>query len=122
MSQSGFPVEMVSGVPVVSAPAEIDITNADGLRAALLEAAGRDGAYVVDMSETRFCDSAGLHALVDAHRRARGQGGQVALAVSGTAVLRVLELTGADQVLRVFPGVTEALGFLAAAGAVEPRA
>ncbi len=106
MSQSGFPVEMVSGVPVVSAPAEIDITNADDLRAALLEAARRDGSYVVDMSQTRFCDSAGLHALVDAHRQAKGQGGQVVLAVSGTAVLRVLELTGADQVLRVFPGAT----------------
>ena len=32
MPELGFPVEMVSGVPVVAAPAEIDITNADGLR------------------------------------------------------------------------------------------
>jgi anti-sigma B factor antagonist len=119
MLQSGFPVEMVSDVPVVSAPAEIDITNADDLRAALLEAAGRDTTYVVDMSRTRFCDSAGLHALVDAYRQAKGQGGQVVLAVSGPAVLRVLELTGADQVLRVFPGVTEAFAFLAAADAAE---
>ena len=29
-----FPVEIVSGVPVVTTPEEVDITNADGLRAA----------------------------------------------------------------------------------------
>ena len=37
--ESGFPVQMMEGVPVVAAPAEIDITNADGLRTALAEAA-----------------------------------------------------------------------------------
>ena len=43
--ESGFPVQMIEGVPVVAAPAEIDITNAGGLRTALAEAAehGRDG-------------------------------------------------------------------------------
>ena len=35
----GFPVEVIGGVPVVGAPEDIDITNADGLRTALLEAA-----------------------------------------------------------------------------------
>lgn len=36
-----FPVEKISGSPVVITPEEIDITNADGLRAALLRAAAR---------------------------------------------------------------------------------
>ena len=36
----GFPVEVVEGVPVVTAPEEIDITNAAGLRAAVSEAVG----------------------------------------------------------------------------------
>ena len=39
MPEARFPVEMVSSVPVVVTPEEIDITNAAGLRAALLEAA-----------------------------------------------------------------------------------
>ena len=39
MPDARFSVEVVSGVPVVVTPEEIDITNADGLRAALLEAA-----------------------------------------------------------------------------------
>ena len=36
MPDARFPVEVVRGVPVVAAPEEIDITNAEALRAALL--------------------------------------------------------------------------------------
>ena len=110
MSEAGFAVEMVSGVAIVAAPEEIDITNADQLRAALLRAADDgDGTFVVDLSRTRFCDSAGLHALVDAHKRAQGEGRQVLLAGSGPAVMRIFELTGVDRVFRHFPSVAEAL-------------
>ena len=67
MPEASFPVEVVSGVPVVTAPAEIDITNAAGLRAALLDAATHGSpTLVVDMAQTQFCDSAGLNVLVRA--------------------------------------------------------
>ena len=105
-----FPVEVTGGVPVVAAPEEIDITNAVGLRAALLEAAARGhGTFVVDMSRTRFCDSSGLHALVAAHRRARAQDGEVLLVIPGAAVLRILAITGVDQVIPNFASLDEAL-------------
>ena len=121
MPEIGFPVEMISGVPVVAAPAEIDITNADGLRAALVQAAGSGpGTLVVDLTRTRFCDSAGMHALVDAHKRARAEGGQVLLAVSGTAVPRILEITGIDRMLPRFPSVAEALAHVPAAETPGP--
>jgi hypothetical protein len=44
MQDGEFPVELVSGVPVVGTPEEIDITNAPELRSALMQAAadGRD--------------------------------------------------------------------------------
>jgi hypothetical protein len=55
MAGGRYPVEMVRGVPVVAAPAEIDARNADWLRAVLLEAACRGhGTFVVDMTGTRF--------------------------------------------------------------------
>ncbi len=38
MPEARFPIDVIKGVPVVAAPEEIDITNAAGLRAALLEA------------------------------------------------------------------------------------
>jgi anti-sigma B factor antagonist len=105
-----FSCEIVSGVPVVVAPDAIDITNADGLQAALLEASGQGhGMLVVDMSRTQFCDTAGLHALVGAHKRALAQGGEVRLVISGAAVRRVFELTGLDQVIPSFTSLQEAL-------------
>lgn len=114
-----FPVEVVRGIPVVGTPEEIDITNATELRAALLEASA-DGpvTVVVDMTRTQFCDSAGLHALVGAHRRAVAEGGGVVLAVSGEAVLRILALTGLDTVIPSFTSLGEALA--QAAGAASP--
>ena len=103
-------VDVVRGVPVVTAPEEIDLTDVDGLRAALLEAAGPGSpALVVDMTRTRFCDSAGLRVLADAHKRALAAGGAVLLAVPPAAVLRVLEITGVDQVIPHFASLDEAV-------------
>ena len=110
MPEIGFPVEVVRGVPVVGAPEEIDITNAAGLRAALLESAARGhGTFVVDMTRTRFCDTVRLHALVGAHKRAGAEGGQVLLVIPDAAVLRILAITGLDRVIPSFTSLEEAL-------------
>jgi anti-sigma B factor antagonist len=110
-----FPVQVVEGVPVVTAPEEIDLANAAGLKAALLEAAGAELAepgralVVVDMSRTRFCDSAGLNALVGAARQARADGGEVRLVVVGEAVARIVALTGVDRVIPIYASLEDAL-------------
>jgi len=105
-----FPVELVDGVPVVAAPEEIDITNAAGLRAALLQAAAPgNGTLVVDMSRTQFCDSAGLNVLVRAHKRAQADSGQLLLVICGAAVLRIFAVTGIDHLIPSFPSLQEAL-------------
>ena len=128
MRDVSFRVELTRGVPVVLAPEEIDITNAEGLRAALLRAAllqaaahGR-GTFVVDLTRTRFCDSAGIHALVDAYKRARDGGGQVLLATAGAAVPRIFEITGLDRVIPRFPSLEEALEHIPAAETPGPPA
>jgi anti-sigma B factor antagonist len=106
----GFPVEVMEGVPVVTAPEEVDIANAGLLQQALAEAA-RAGQVlvVVDMTRTRFCDSTGLNALVAADRRARAEGGEVRLVITGEAVVRVVELTGVDRVIPIYASLEEAL-------------
>jgi anti-sigma B factor antagonist len=101
MPDSGFPVEVAGGVPVVRAPEEIDITNAGQFREAMLTATTRaTGIIVVDMSRTRFCDSSSLHVLVAAYKRARADGGEVRLVITSPHVLRIFAISGLD---RVFP-------------------
>jgi anti-sigma B factor antagonist len=113
---ASFPVELITSVPVVAAPEDIDVTNAAGLRTALLQAAalGR-GTFVVDMSHTQFCDTAGIHALVGAYKRARAEGGQVLLVIGGAAVHRILSITGLDRVIPTFPDLEQALAHTTAA-------
>jgi anti-anti-sigma factor len=108
MPDVSFRVEMAGDVPVVVTPSDIDITNAAALRTALLEAAGRSRTFVVDMSRTQFCDTAGLHALVAAHKRA-GDDGEVRLVVTSATVLRIFAITGFDQVISSFTSLDQAL-------------
>jgi anti-anti-sigma factor len=115
MPEVKFPVQVAGGVPVVVAPEEIDITNAAGLRVALLEAAAhRNGMLVVDMSRTEFCDSAGISVLVRAHKRAQAEGRAVLLVITGAAVLRILAITGIGHLIPTFPSLAEALAQTAA--------
>jgi anti-sigma B factor antagonist len=88
------------------------------LRAALLEAASTGhGRFVVDMSGTHFCDTAGLHALVSANKRAVAEGGRLLIVVTPGAVTRILSITGLDQVFAHFTSLADAL---AAASAATP--
>ena len=117
MHDGRFPIEVVSGVPVVTAPEEIDITTAPGLRSALLEAAAHGhGTLVADMTGTQFCDSSGLHALLAAHKRAQAEGGELLLAISAAPVLRVFALTGIDRMIPNFTTLDEALAQTSADG------
>ena len=110
MHDGSFPFEVVSGVPVVTAPEEIDITTAPDLRSALLEAAAHGhGTLVVDMTRTQFCDSSGLHTLLAAHKRAQAQGGELLLVIPATPVLRIFAITGVDRIIPSFTTLDQAL-------------
>lgn len=98
-------------VAAVTLPAEIDVTNSDEVRERLLSAAGQGASVLIaDMSQTTFCDSTGITALVRAFRRANENGTKFRLVTTSSTVLRVLEITGVDRLIDVYPTVGEALG------------
>jgi anti-sigma B factor antagonist len=112
--QERFPVLWLGQAAVVSLPAEIDILLADQVREDLLSVLNRGpAALIVDMSRTTFCDSAGVHALVRAHKRAAASSADMRLVVTAPGVLRVLAITGVDRLIAVSASVSAAL---AAAG------
>ena len=97
-------------VAVVVLPAEIDVTNANTAQEELLAALNAGAALLVaDMRKTKFCDSAGVSALVRAFRRAAARGSAMRLAVGTPAVQRVLSITGVDRLIETYPSVAASL-------------
>jgi anti-anti-sigma factor len=108
MSKPGGGADLVVAV----LPAEIDLTNAECVGDRLVKVAASVpgiGVVVADLSQTRFCDSAGVRQLLLAHRQAAAHGVDVRLAAPREPVLRVLELMGVDRMVRTYPSVYAAV-------------
>jgi len=102
-------VERRDGAVVVSLGGELDLYNAEEVRAALLDACGGEPALlVVDLGEVRFIDSTALGVLIEARSRMTDRGG-FRLAAPGLETRRALEVSGLDRHFLVFGTVTEAL-------------
>jgi len=105
-----YEVSWVEGVPVVSAPAEVDIANVNELLRVIRSSTDPEHTtLVVDMSETTFCDSAGVSGLVQAHKRAVAAGGEVRLVIGGASVMRLLAIIGVDRVMPIFTSLEDAI-------------
>jgi len=95
---------------VVVLPDEIDVINAGSVGEQLVAAIIPGVAVVVaDLSMTTFCDCAGVYSLLLAHREASASNAELRLVARSRAVLLILELLGADQVLPVYPDLSAAL-------------
>jgi anti-anti-sigma factor len=98
-----------AALAVIELPAEIDAANAgqvdQELTAALLSGAST---VIVDMSATTFCDSSCVRSLAQAHHRAAAKAIDLRFAIGGRGVLRILQITGLDGLLRIFPSLEAA--------------
>jgi anti-anti-sigma factor len=87
---------------IITAGAEIDMASAPQLGAEVIErltSGGRN--VVVDFSQVRLIDSAGIGVLLSAERRVRAAGGELVVANASDHVRRVFEVTGVARALRI---------------------
>ncbi|MFD7982498.1 STAS domain-containing protein [Kitasatospora indigofera] len=92
--------------PIVQATGELDLDAAATLDTALRRALAVDPSaarLVIDLAGVTFCDSCGLGALLRARTETERAGVKLSLAHPTNAVVRLLEITGADHVLTVDP-------------------
>jgi anti-sigma B factor antagonist len=95
---------------VVAVPAAIDMASA-GRVGQQLGSAFTPGVRTViaDMTATTFCDSSGISMLVRARKQAAANNTQLRLVVGSAAVLRALTLVGMDDLLPIYPSLSQAL-------------
>jgi anti-sigma B factor antagonist len=102
----------VGEAAVISLTGEVDGATAPRLREVVLDAlsAPDTDVVVVDLTDVTFLSSAGLGALVEAHRAAHRRSEPLRVVVDhARPVLRPLQLAGLDQVLTLFHFLDTAL-------------
>ena len=103
-------LEHVGGVPVARLEGEIDLSNAERIEWVILESVlDPDPRLVVDLTEVRYVDSAGIRALFDLSRRLSRHQRELVLVVAEEAVIRrALEIGGIFGAMPVAPTVEQA--------------
>ena len=94
----------------ISPVGEIDLDSVGLLSASLSDtiAAGADR-VVVDFAHVTYIDSAGLGALVGAHKRLRAAGGALVLHCAHPRVMRLFKITGLTKLFTIEPAGADAL-------------
>ena len=99
------------GQALVTLPEEIDVGNGVQVQEALIGAALQDetAVLVADAGRTTFCGCAGVAALMHAHDQAALGGVHLRVVADSPGLRRILKLTGADQILDIYPTLPAAL-------------
>jgi anti-sigma B factor antagonist len=88
-----------NGYQVVSLAGELDIATAEKAYSYISEVIdGRPAPVTVDLSGLTFCDASGLGALARIARHARQAGRQLMLTSVQPSLLKIMRITGLDQV------------------------
>lgn len=94
---------------VVMLSGDADVTGQPIEDVLAAEAAKDPALLLVDLSAVSFMDSWALHVVLRAMRDRRAAGAAAGLVCPSGPVRRVLELTGAGQLVPVFASMTEAM-------------
>jgi anti-anti-sigma factor len=95
---------------VVTLPGHVGMPDSGPIRGQLLRLVDRGAAVLIaDMTGTVSCDHSGADALVRACQRASVSGAQLRIAVTAPVVRRVLEASGLDRLVSIYPSVEAAV-------------
>ena len=98
------------GFCVLEVRGEIDVASAPDFQGSLSELIGRGAeVVVVDLSEVSFVDSTGLGVLVGAETQVRQAGKSLRLVVTQPQIMKLLELTGLDEVFTILTNTRDAV-------------
>lgn len=100
-------IEARAGLTICRINGELDAFTAPLVREALADAVDAPS-LIIDLSQVRFLDSAGLGVLVGTVRRVRELGGQAILCEASRAVSRALTTVGMPRIVDIVSSVGDA--------------
>jgi anti-sigma B factor antagonist len=112
-----FVVEKKEKHAIITSKVEkLDTSVAPELKgeAVLLDKSG-ESTMIIDLSETRYCDSSGLSALLVANRLTKAAGGTLVIAGLQPSVEKLIQISQLHTVLNITSTLEEAVDFLATA-------
>jgi anti-anti-sigma factor len=68
---------------------------------------------IIDLSDTRYCDSSGLSAILVANRLCKNSGGSFVLCGLQRSVSKLISISQLDTILNITPTLNEAVDLLA---------
>jgi anti-sigma B factor antagonist len=108
---SALKIERIDGLPVVRVNEDIDAANAANVQQQLADALGPDASsLVIDLSETRYLDSAGIDMLLRLSDRLDHRRAKLVLVIPETSQLkRLAMIVGLPDAMAIHPTLPAAL-------------
>ena len=95
---------------MVTLPEHIGVADSGSIREQLLGLLDRGAAVLIaDMTGTLSCDRSGADALLRAHQRASAGAAQLRVAVTAPVVRQMLEASGLDRLVAIYPSAEAAI-------------
>lgn len=108
---SPLEIERIDGVPIVHVNEDIDVANAVIIQQQFADALGPDASsLVIDLSETRYVDSAGIDMLLRLNDRLDHRRARLILVIPDTSQLkRLAMILGLPDAIAIHPTLPAAL-------------
>jgi anti-anti-sigma factor len=100
--------DMPPGTTVLAVSGELDLATISLLKDTVTAHLQADRHVVLDLAELMFCDSTGLGAFVGLHRQSVTNGATFSLAAPRRRIDDLLQLSGINQVITIYPSLAEA--------------
>jgi anti-anti-sigma factor len=103
-------IERIDGVPIAHIHEDIDAANATATQQQLADALGPDASsLIVDLSETRYLDSAGIDMLLRLSDRLDHRRAKLIIVIPDTSQLkRLATIVGLSDAIAIYPSLPEA--------------
>jgi anti-anti-sigma factor len=114
MSDMNFEVEKKDNYALVKVKVEkLDSHVSPGLKSELVVLnADEFKNLIVDLTDTRYCDSSGLSAILVANRLCKNSNGTFILTGLQRSVSKLISISQLDTILNITPTIEEAVDFL----------